>query len=77
MDCRLLGLGWRRIHFHEGYWGPRIGFYGGINYGFGYFGHGYEGGRWDHDRFYYNRSVNNVNVTNIHNVYNTTVINNK
>jgi len=24
--------------FHVGYWGPHIGFYGGINYGFGYFG---------------------------------------
>ncbi len=22
--------------FHEGYWGPHVGFYGGINYGFGY-----------------------------------------
>jgi hypothetical protein len=62
--------------FHEGYWGPTVGFYGGINYGFGYFGRGYEGGRWDHDHFYYNRSVNNINVTEIHNVYNTTVVNN-
>ena len=62
--------------FHEGYWGPRVGFYGGINYGFGYFGEGYQGGRWDHGQFYYNRTVNNVNITNIHNVYNTTVINN-
>lgn len=62
--------------FYEGYWGPVVGFYGGINYGYGYFGHGYEGGRWDNGRFYYNRSVNNVNVTEIHNVYNTTVINN-
>ena len=70
------GWGGDRFLFHEGYWGPRVGFYGGINYGFGYFGNGYEGGRWDHDRFFYNRSVNNVNVTNIHNVYNTTVINN-
>lgn len=61
--------------FYDGYWGPHIGFYGGINYGFGYFGEGYEGGRWDHDRFFYNRSVNNVNLTEIHNVYNTTVIN--
>ena len=68
------GVGFR---FHEGYWGPRVGFYGGINYGFGYFGEGYEGGRWDHDRFFYNRSVNNVNVTKIHNVYNTTVVNNR
>jgi hypothetical protein len=61
--------------FHEGYWGPVVGFYGGINYGYGYFGEGYEGGRWDHGHFFYNRSVNNVNVTVIHNVYNTTVIN--
>jgi hypothetical protein len=62
--------------FYEGYWGPQVGFYGGINYGFGYFGEGFEGGRWDHDRFFYNRAVTNVNVTNIHNVYNETVINN-
>jgi hypothetical protein len=70
------GWGGGAFIFHEGYWGPRVGFYGGIPYGYGYFGNGYEGGRWDHDRFYYNRSVNNVNVTNIHNVYNTTIINN-
>ena len=63
------------FRFYDGYWGPQVGFYGGINYGFGYFGDGYEGGRWDHDRFFYNRSVTNVNVTNIRNVYNTTVIN--
>jgi hypothetical protein len=62
--------------FYEGYWGPRVGFYGGIVYGFGYFGVGYEGGRWENGQFYYNRSVNNVNITNIRNVYNTTVINN-
>jgi len=70
--------GWEgdRFFFHEGYWGPHVGFYGGISYGFGYFGEGYEGGRWDHDHFFYNRSVNNINITNIHNVYNTTVINN-
>lgn len=66
----------RGFVFYDGFWGPVVGFYGGINYGFGYFGHGYEGGRWDHDRFYYNRSVNNINVTQIHNVYNTTVVNN-
>jgi len=69
--------GWENgaYFFHEGYWGPHVGWYGGINYGWGYFGHGYEGGRWDHDRFYYNRSVTNVNITEIHNVYNTTIIN--
>jgi hypothetical protein len=61
--------------FHEGYWGPVVGFYGGVVYGFGYFGHGYQGGRWEGGHFFYNRTVNNVNVTVIHNVYNTTVIN--
>src|SRR5712692_9782046 len=70
------GWGGAVFVFHEGYWGPRVGFYGGINYGYGYFGRGYEGGRWDHDRFYYNRTVNNINVTEIHNTYNTTIINN-
>ena len=39
-------------------------------------GHGYEGGPWDNGHFFYNRSVNNVNVTVIHNVYNTTIVNN-
>jgi hypothetical protein len=62
--------------FHEGYWGPHVGFYGGIAYGFGYFGEGFEGGRWEGGHFFYNRSVTNVNITNIHNVYNTTVVNN-
>jgi hypothetical protein len=61
--------------FYEGFWGPVVGFYGGVNYGYGYFGHGYEGGRWQGGQFFYNRSVNNVNVTVIHNVYNTTVVN--
>jgi WXXGXW repeat (2 copies) len=62
--------------FHEGYWGPQVGFYGGISYGFGYFGNGYEGGRWDGGHFYYNRTVNNVNIVNIHNTYNTTIVHN-
>ena len=70
--------GWRNggYAFNEGYWGPHVGFYGGINYGYGYGGQGYEGGRWNNRQFEYNRSVNNVNVINIHNTYNTTVINN-
>src|SRR5579863_159496 len=64
--------------FHEGFWGPHIGFYGGINYGFGYFGEGFVGGRWDGGHFFYNRDVMNVNVVNIHNVYNehVTIVNN-
>jgi len=70
--------GWNGVAFifHDGYWGPRVGFYGGIDYGYGYPGRGYYGGRWERDRFYYNRSVNNINVTQIRNVYNTTVVNN-
>ncbi len=64
------------FRFYDGYWGAQVGFYGGINYGFGYFGEGYQGGRWDHGQFFYNRAVNNVNVTVVRNVYNTTVINN-
>jgi hypothetical protein len=59
--------------FNEGFWGLSVGFYGGIDYGFGYFGHGYEGGRWDNGHFFYNTAVNNVNVNVIHNVYNTRV----
>jgi hypothetical protein len=62
--------------FHRGYWGPHIGFYGGINYGYGYFGNGYEGGRWQNNHFYYNTEVNHVNETIIHNTYRTTIIEN-
>jgi hypothetical protein len=62
--------------FYNGYWGPRVGFYGGIVYGFGYFGFGYVGGRWEGNRFFYNRSVTNINVVNVRNVYNETVVNN-
>jgi WXXGXW repeat (2 copies) len=69
------GWGGSAFIFHEGYWGPVVGFYGGVNYGFGYFGRGYDGGRWEHDHFYYNRAVNNVNVTVIHNVYETRIEN--
>ena len=40
--------GWNsgRYIFNAGYWGPEVGFYGGIDYGFGYGGIGYEGGFW-------------------------------
>ena len=60
--------------WHAGYWGPHVGFYGGINYGFGYGGVGFYGGEWRGRSFFYNRSVTNVNVTNVTNVYNRTVI---
>lgn len=55
--------------FHEGFWGPVVGFYGGINYGFGYFGTGFVGGRWQGEHFFYNRAVVNVNETVVRNVY--------
>jgi hypothetical protein len=59
--------------FHEGYWGTQVGFYGGIDYGYGYSGRGYEGGRWDKGHFFYNQSVSHVNVSINRNVYNTRV----
>ncbi len=63
--------------WHAGYWGPHVGFYGGVNYGFGYVGRGFVGGAWQGDAFHYNTAVTNVNTTVIHNTYvNRTVINN-
>jgi len=59
--------------WHPGYWGPHIGFYGGINYGFGYTGVGFVGGEWRGGAFFYNRYVTNVSVTNVTNVYNRSV----
>ncbi len=62
--------------FHPGYWGPHVGYYGGINYGFGYMGVGFVGGYWHGGGFFYNRAVMNVNTTVIHNTYiNRTVVN--
>jgi hypothetical protein len=60
--------------WHAGYWGPHIGFYGGINYGFGYGGVGFVGGEWRGGAFFYNRFVTNVSVTNTTNVYTRTVV---
>jgi hypothetical protein len=67
------GWGDNGYYFHDGYWGTQVGFYGGINYGYGYGGHGYEGGRWDNGHFFYNQSVSRVNVNINRNVYNTRV----
>ncbi len=60
--------------FHEGYWGPQIGFYGGVAYGFGYTGLGYEGGYWRNGSLFYNQSVNNISNMSITNVYSKTVV---
>jgi hypothetical protein len=64
--------------FHGGYWGPHVGFYGGVNYGYGYGGNGYEGGRWEGGRFAYNQSANNFGSVHVENVYrqNVTITNN-
>jgi hypothetical protein len=70
--------------WNTGYWGPHVGFYGGVNYGFGYGGVGFGGGMWSGRSFRYNTAVVNVNTTVVHNVYvdrtvinNTTVVNNR
>jgi hypothetical protein len=70
--------------WHGGYWGPHIGFYGGVNYGFGYGGVGFVGGKWRGGSFAYNSAVANfggVHVTNVYEnrtiVTQNTVINNE
>lgn len=68
--------------WNRGYWGEHVGFYGGVNYGYGYGGSGFGGGRWDEGHFRYNTAVVNVNTTVIHNTYidrsvvNNTTVNN-
>ncbi len=58
-----------RYSFYPGYWGLHIGFYGGINYGFGYIGLGYEGGYWHSGHFFYNSVYNHIDTRVVHNVY--------
>jgi len=55
--------------WHPGYWGARVGYYGGVNYGFGYFGNGFVGGGWYGAHFRYNTAVMRVNTTIVRNVY--------
>ena len=62
--------------WRTGYWGPHIGFYGGINYGYGYFGRGFVGGSWRDGRMMYNSAVTNVGKFQSTNVYNQPVANN-
>jgi len=69
--------GWNEgvYRWHAGYWGPHVGFYGGVNYGFGYGGVGFYGGEWREGHFHYNTAVVRVNETVVHNTYiNRTVI---
>src|SRR5262249_9486051 len=55
--------------FNAGYWGPTVGFYGGIAYGFGYPGTGFFGGFWRNNVFVYNTTVNNFGAINIANSF--------
>jgi WXXGXW repeat (2 copies) len=55
--------------WNAGYWGPHVGFYGGVNYGFGYGGVGFVGGGWSGGHFRYNTAVMHVNTTIVHNTY--------
>ncbi len=61
-------------YWHAGYWGPHVGFYGGVAYGYGYPGYGYYGGYWDHGVFWYNRSCTHIDHVVIHNTYEKVVI---
>ena len=62
--------------WNEGYWGEQIGFYGGVNYGYGYGGSGFQGGYWQGGHLFYNTAVINVGTTNITNVYNKRIVDN-
>jgi hypothetical protein len=70
------GWGGAAFIWHAGYWGPHVGFYGGINYGFGYTGVGFVGGEWRGRDFFYNRSVVNIGGAHITNIYYRSVPNN-
>jgi hypothetical protein len=60
--------------WHRGYWARHIGYYGGINYGFGYTGLGYYGGYWNGNVFLYNRAVNNVSRDRVR-IYDHSIVN--
>jgi hypothetical protein len=55
--------------WHAGYWGPHVGFYGGVNYGFGYGGVGFFGGEWRGGVFAYNSACANFGGVHVTNVY--------
>jgi hypothetical protein len=43
--------------WHSGYWSYHVGYYGGVNYGYGYGGFGYSGGVWHDGLFAYNLEI--------------------
>ncbi len=61
--------------WHAGYWGSHVGFYGGVNYGYGYGGIGFAGGEWRGGVFAYNSAVANFGSVHVTNVYvNRTIV---
>jgi YXWGXW repeat-containing protein len=78
------GWGGGLYAWHPGYWGAHVGYYGGVNYGFGYMGVGFAGGVWRGGEFAYNTAVMHVDTTVIHTTYvdntvvrNTTIVNDR
>jgi hypothetical protein len=67
LDAGLLGVERRRprLRVHRRLLGTQVGYYGGINYGFGYTGEGYRGGYWRDGRFYYNRAINDLGAVHV------------
>jgi hypothetical protein len=55
--------------WNDGYWGPQVGFYGGVDYGFGYPGEGFYGGMWQGRAFRYNTAYWHVDRDRIHDFY--------
>ena len=51
--------------FHNGYWGRDVGFYGGINYGYGYNGRGFDGGHWRGNHFVVDRNANSFSGSRV------------
>src|SRR2546430_2870123 len=69
------GWGGEGFVFYDGYWGPVVGFYGGVSYGVRSFGGGWESGRRGHYPLFLNRSRHNVDGTWIPDILQPTVIN--
>ncbi|HET7887049.1 MAG TPA: YXWGXW repeat-containing protein [Bradyrhizobium sp.] len=69
---------WSRVEggyaFHDGYWAADVGFYGGIDYGFGYSGNGFQGGYWQNATFVYNQAANNLGAAKVEHSYDQAIL---